>query len=519
MMGLFLTSYVSLIVLLLLLPIPIMKSVATVIEVEGEGVALSLKRSSFPADFVFGTASSAYQYEGATNEGGKGPNIWDTFIQKYPNKIVDQSNGSIGADSYHRYKEDVQIMKELGFNAYRISISWSRLLPGGNLASGVNKEGIRYYNNLINELLSNGVEPFVTLAHYDYPPQSLEDAYGGFLSPQIVKDFADYADVCFREFGDRVKYWITINGPSVYSQLAYAQGEYAPGRCSNWLPFNCTGGDSATEPYIVTHHQILAHAAAVKLYRQKYQESQMGQIGIIHGINWIIPLSQSAEDVDAASRVLAFTLGWFMEPLVSGSYPDVMVKYVGERLPRFSQEESNMVKNSFDFFGFNYYSTAYAAHVECQSENKTYLTDQCAEVKYERNGIPIGPKAASDWIYVYPQGIEELLLYMKNKYNNPVIYITENGFDDFDNGKKSMLDKERIDYHIQHLSHLQRALLNGVNVKGYFAWSLLDNFEWNLGYTVRFGIIYVDYDDGFKKYAKGSAKWFKRFLHQEIEFQ
>ncbi|KAI4323363.1 hypothetical protein L6164_022976 [Bauhinia variegata] len=505
-MILYLTSYVSIIVLLL--PVPIPRNY--------DPTSASLKRRSFPPDFVFGTASSSYQYEGAANEGGRGPCIWDTFTHKYPNKIADHSNGSIAADFYHRYKEDVQMMKELGFNAYKISISWSRILPGGNLTSGVNKEGIQYYNNLINELLSNGVQPFVTLAHYDYPPQSLEDAYGGFLSPQIVKDFAEYADVCFREFGDRVKHWITINGPYIYSYLGYANGQYALGRCSNWLPFNCTGGDSATEPYIVTHHQILSHAAAVKLYRQKYQSSQKGQIGIVQTSLWVVPFSQSTEDADAASRVLAFSLGWFMEPLVSGSYPDEMVKYVGERLPRFSEEEANMVKYSFDFIGLNYYSTAYAVDVECQSENKTYLTDSCAKIQFERNGISIGRFRLD----IPPsQGIEELLLYMKNKYNNPVIYITENGYDDFDHGKKSMLDKERIDCHIKHLSHLHSALLNGVNVKGYFAWSLLDNFEWILGYTVRLGIVYIDREDDLKRSLKESAKWFKRFLRQEIESQ
>lgn len=434
-------------------------------------------------------------------------------------KIKDQSNGQIAVDSYHRFKEDVQIMNDIGFDAYRFSISWSRLLPGGNLSSGINTRAIIYYDNLINELISKGLKPFVTLLHYDHP-QSIEDAYGGFLSPKVVKDFTDYAEVCFKAFGDRVKYWITINGPSIFSQQGYTNGIYAPGRCSNWLQLNCTGGDSATEPYLVSHHQLLAHAAAVKVYRQKYQKTQNGQIGLVQAVDWTIPLSQSSADIDATFRARAFKLDWTMEPLNSGSYPLEMVHYLGERLPKFSKEQSDMVKNSFDFIGINYYSTTYAADAECPRKNKSYLTDLCAELTYERDGIPIGPRAASEWIYIYPQGIEEVLLYFKRKFNNPVIYITENGYDNFNDEKVSQLkDQERIDCHIQHISYVRSAILNGVNVRGYFAWSLLDNFEWSDGYTVRFGIIYVNYTDGLKRCPKDSAKWFKSFLHQEFESQ
>ncbi|XP_020204422.1 beta-glucosidase 12 [Cajanus cajan] len=494
-------------------------SVASIEESFAEDYDTStLKRSSFPKDFVFGSSSSAYQYEGAANEGGRAPSIWDTFTQKYPNKIRDQSNGEIAVDSYHRFKEDVGIMNDIGFDAYRFSISWSRLLPGGNLSGGINNDAIIYYNNLINELISKGLKPFITLLHYDHP-QSLEDAYGGFLSPKVVKDFVDYAEVCFKAFGDRVKYWITINGPSIFSENGYTNGKYAPGRCSNWLHFNCSGGDSAIEPYLVTHHQLLAHAAAVKVYREKYQITQKGQIGLVQAIDWVIPLTQSPLDIDATFRARAFKLDWTMEPLRSGSYPIEMVHYVGEKLPKFSKEQSDLVKNSFDFIGINYYSTAYAADVECTRENKSYFTDFCAEITFERNGIPIGPRAASEWIYLYPKGIKEVLLYFKHKFNNPIIYITENGYDDFNDGEVSLKDQERIDCHIQHLSYVHSAILDGVDVRGYFAWSLLDNFEWSDGYTVRFGIVYVNYTNGLNKYPKDSAKWFKSFLSQEFESQ
>ncbi|KAL5832122.1 hypothetical protein ACOSQ3_017550 [Xanthoceras sorbifolium] len=352
----------------------------------------SLNRSSFPPGFIFGTASSAYQYEGAANEGGRKPSLWDAFTHRYPDKIKDRSNGDVAIDSYNRYKEDVGIMKEMNLDAYRFSISWSRILPNGKLNGGVNKEGIRYYNNLINELLANGIQPFVTLFHWD-TPQALEDKYGGFLSPRIV----------------------------------------------------------------------------------------------------------------------------FMDPLTNGDYPHIMKSLVGNRLPKFSKEESNMIKGSYDFLGLNYYTANYAAYApQLRSGNRSYLTDSLVNLLTERNGIPIGPKAASDWLFVYPRGIRDLLLYTKRKYNNPLIYITENGVDEANNAtislEEALVDNMRIDYYYKHLSFLKRTIKDGVNLRGYFAWSLLDNFEWNAGYTVRFGINYVDYKNGLKRYPKHSARWFKNFL-------
>ncbi|RXH99529.1 hypothetical protein DVH24_021331 [Malus domestica] len=392
----------------------------------------SLNRSSFPSGFVFGSASASYQYEGAWDEGGKGPSIWDNFTHQYPEKIIDGSNGDVADDQYHRYKEDVKIMKDMGLDAYRFSISWSRLLPNGKLSGGVNKEGVQYYNNLINELLNKGVTPYATIFHWDLP-QALEEEYGGFLNRQIVNHFRDYAELCFKLFGDRVKHWITLNEPYTFITFGYASGELAPGRCSAWQNSNCTGGDSATEPYIVAHHFLLAHAHAVKVYKTKYQASQEGVIGITLATNW------------------------FMEPLTSGQYPHT-----------------------------------------------------------ELNGVPIGPLAASSWLAVYPKGIREILLYAKHKYNNPLIYITENGLDEFDDPTlslpQSLNDTHRIDYHYHHLDYLRKAINDGVNVKGYFAWSLLDNFEWASGYTLRFGFVYIDYNDGLKRHPKLSASWFKCFL-------
>ncbi|CAK9328034.1 unnamed protein product [Citrullus colocynthis] len=229
-----------------------------------------IRRSNFSKDFVFGSSSAAYQYEGAAFKYGRGPSIWDTYTHKHPERITDGKNGDVAVDQYHRYKEDVVIMNRIGFDAYRFSISWSRVLPKGKLSGGVNKEGIDYYNRLINELLSKGIQSYVTIFHWDVP-QALEDEYQGFLGHQIINDYLDFADLCFKEFGDRVKHWITFNEQYVFTINGYATGAFAPGRCSSWQPFNCLGGDSGTEPYRVGHHLILAHATAVKLYKSKYQ--------------------------------------------------------------------------------------------------------------------------------------------------------------------------------------------------------------------------------------------------------
>ncbi|XP_066369553.1 beta-glucosidase 24-like isoform X1 [Miscanthus floridulus] len=478
----------------------------------------NVSRSQFPKGFLFGTASSAYQYEGAVREGGRGPSIWDTYTHTHPEKIADGSNGDIAIDSYHRYQEDVKIMKDIGFNAYRFSISWTRILPNGKLSGGVNMEGIKYYNNLINKLISEGIQPFVTLFHWD-SPQALEQQYGGFLSQLIVEDFCDYANICFREFGDRVKHWITFNEPWSFSINGYASGILAPGRCSAWENSGCSMGDSGREPYIVAHNQLLAHAAAVQVYRGKYKEKQKGSIGITLVSNWMIPYTNSKQDKDAAKRALEFMYGWFMDPLTKGDYPLNMRTLVGNRLPRFTKEQSKAVYGSFDFIGLNYYTARYVQNTKHSNNgNKSYSTDSRTNQSVERNGTAIGPKAGSPWLYIYPKGIEELLLYTKKTYNNPTIYITENGIDEINNVnitlQEALVDNTRIEFYRQHLFHIQRALKEGTNVRGYFAWSLFDNFEWMDGYTVRFGINYIDYRDGLKRYPKRSSKWFQNFLHK-----
>ncbi|XP_065874768.1 beta-glucosidase 12-like [Euphorbia lathyris] len=472
---------------------------------------ISINRASFPASFDFGIGSSAYQYEGATTKDGRGPCIWDTFIKKSSGSVADHSNASITTDQYHRYKEDVRILKDIGFDIYRFSISWSRVLPKGGRRGGVNKKGINHYNKLINHLLSKGIKPIVTLFHWDLP-QVIEDQYQGFLNPKIIDDFRDYAELCFNTFGDRVKLWVTINEPMMYAQQGYASATFAPGRCSNRS--RCSAGDSSVEPYIVAHHLLLAHAAAVKLYKEKYQISQKGQIGISLNTNWMVPYSNSQKDQLATDRGFAFTYGWFMEPLYSGSYPLEMIVNVGKRLSNFTKEETNTIKGSYDFIGINYYTARYIADTPCRTQNLNYITDSCIDIKSERNGIPIGPHIEGTWMYIYPEGLQYYLLYIRNKYNDPVIYITENGVAEHKDNTSSILedDKVRIEYFHSHLSRTLEAIRLGVNVKGYIAWSFLDNFEWTAGYTAKSGIVNVDFKNGFKRYPKQSSFWFKKFL-------
>ncbi|ESW22409.1 hypothetical protein PHAVU_005G151600, partial [Phaseolus vulgaris] len=420
----------------------------------------SLNRSSFPTSFVFGTASASYQYEGAANEGGRKPSVWDEYTHKHPERINNRSNGDVAVDQYNRYKDDIQIMKDMNLDAYRFSISWSRILPNGKRSGGINQEGINYYNNLIDNLLANGLQPYVTLFHWDLP-QVLEEEYKGFLSPRVAGDFRDYAEVCFEKFGDRVKHWITLNEPWSYSNNGYAVGSFVPGRCSKWVDSTCLGGDSGTEPYIVTHNLLLSHAAAVDVYKKKFKNTQKGIIGITLISHWFEPFSNSQADKDASKRALDFMFGWYMEPLRSGKYPQSMISLVGKRLPKFSNEESKLLAGSFDFLGLNYYTTYYAANAS-QNYKPSYTTDANVKQLTARNGVSIGPRYGADWLYIYPKGIRELLLYTKITYNSPFIYITENGMGDFNDPTLSvnemLQDTYRIDYFYRHLYYLLSAM-------------------------------------------------------------
>ncbi|CAA3025237.1 beta-glucosidase 44-like [Olea europaea subsp. europaea] len=465
-----------------------------------------LSRNSFPKDFVFGTAASAYQVEGMADKDGRGPSIWDLFI-KAPGREPNNATGEVSVDQYHKYKQDVDLMVKLNLDAYRFSISWSRIFPNGT--GKVNWKGVAYYNRLINYMLKRGITPYPNLNHYDLP-QALQDRYNGWLGREVVKDFADYAEFCFKTFGDRVKNWQTFNEPRVIAALGYDTGFFAPGRCSN-----CTEGDSTTEPYIVGHNLILCHAAAAQRYR-KYQEKQRGRIGILLDFVWYEPLTRSKADNFAAQRARDFHIGWFMHPLVYGEYPKTMQNIVGKRLPKFTKEEVKMVKGSFDFVGINQY-TAYYMYEPHRNKTKPlgYQQDWDVGFAYYRHGVPIGPRAVSDWLYIVPWGLHKAINYVKERYGNPTMILAENGMDDPGNStlSKALHDTTRINYYKSYLAQLKKTIDEGANVIGYFQWTLLDNFEWRLGYTSRFGIVYVDFKT-LKRYPKMSAYWFQRLLHR-----
>ncbi|KAF5752685.1 hypothetical protein HS088_TW01G00601 [Tripterygium wilfordii] len=471
-------------------------------------------RSSFPAGFSFGTGISASSSEGAAYEDGRGPSICDTYVRKYPGKVMDRSTGDVGAGFYHHYKEDVKLLKKIGVDSFKFSISWSRVLPKGKISGGVNPLGVKFYNDLIDELLANGIKPFVILLYFD-TPQALEDEYDGLLSPNIVKDFENYADFCFKTFGDRVKKWITVHDPTGFSYHGYADGSFAPGRCSSYIA-NCSTGNSATEPYIAGHHLLLSHAAAVKLYKQKYQATQKGQIGITILSHWFVPKNNTLSDIEAASRGLDYFFGWFGHPVVYGDYPKSIRSIAGDRLPKFTEAESKLVKGSFDFLGLNYFTTNYLQYVPLNPVNTSFTSDRQLAFSFDKNGVPIGTPTSMIWLYNYPKGFRNLLLYIKKNYKNPPIYISENGMGDSGSWpiQQALNDTLRIKYHHDHLSYLLKAIKDGANVKGYHTWSFLDDFAYEAGYSVRSGLTFVDHKNNLKRYPKDSAYWLSQFLRQ-----
>ncbi|XP_021280661.1 vicianin hydrolase-like [Herrania umbratica] len=472
---------------------------------------MQFNRSSFPASFLFGSGSVAYQvcsitenpspvafvyafqYEGAANEHGRGQSIWETFGKEHHEKIADQSAGDVAVDFYHRYKKDIKLMKKLGFDSFRFSISWTRILPKGKISGGVNQQGVQFYNNLINKLLAN----------------ALEDEHGGFVSPKIVPDFVEYADFCFKTFWDRVKLWVTMNERNGWSINGYNSGSFAPGRCSGYVG-NCSSGDCATEPYVVAHHLLLSHAAAVKLYKQKYQV-------ILIVTNWYKPISNTATNRMATSRALDFFLGWFVRPITFGDYPKSMRSAVGSGLPKFSVPQSKMLKGSLDPLGVNYYITNYVENAPSSDKvNLSYTDNRRIKLTTERKRVSIGLPTALMWLFIYPKGLRELLFYIKENYSNPPIYITENGVADANNAslpiKDALKDNVRIRYLYGHLTYLLKAIKEGADVKAYYVWTFLDDFEWDAGHTVRFGLTYIDFKNNLKRYLKYSAYWLKMFL-------
>nr|XP_022342919.1 uncharacterized protein LOC111136393 isoform X1 [Crassostrea virginica] len=458
--------------------------------VGGRGTAPAMEGEfyydTFPDDFAWSTATSAYQIEGGWNEGGRGPSVWDTWVHEFKH-VEKNATGDVACDSYHRYKEDVRLLKNLGVSHYRFSISWPRIFSNGTKES-LNQEGISYYNKLINELLENNIKPMATLFHWDLP-QALEDQ-GGWLNESTVYHFKDYADVCFREFGDRVKMWISFNEPGLTAWTCYGNGGMAPGRSDN----------PGTYPYIVTRNIILAHAEGYHVLKDKYS-SQNGQYGITYSIGWAEPLDPfNLTHIEASERKLQFDAGWYLNPIyVNGDYPEVMKQKVAEksrkqnltssRLPPFSEEEKQRINQTGDFFGLNHYSSSYFFPRYHDINDISYEADQDVGSRNDPKWLGSG----SSWLFVTPFGLRKVLNWVKKTYNNIPVYITENGVSDR-NG--SLTDYSRVYFYRNYINEMLKAVrLDGCNVKGYAAWSFMDNFEWNTGYAEKFGMHYVNFSD------------------------
>lgn len=447
-------------------------------------VFCGLSNYSFPDDFQFGVATASYQVEGGSNEGGRTESIWDYELHKNPNITDDRSNGDIACDSYHKWKEDIQLVQNLGVDFYRFSISWSRLLPSASKGSELSKDGVMYYNKIIDELIARKIVPYITIFHWD-TPQSLE-FNGGWLNETIIEDYIYYARTLFDLYGDRVKHWITFNEPHQTCEQGYSTGEKAP--------FKKMQG---TADYLCYHHMAISHGRIYRIYETDYKPTQKGQIGITIDSVFGAPKTNSDSDKQAAADYMDFQYGWFAHPILSGNYPAKMIAKIADlskqqgleksRLPEFTQEEIKMINGSFDFLGLNHYTTilsSYGGNYPVPSHRNDMGTVDFRD--------PSWKPSAADWLWEVPWGLRQLLVYVKDHYNNPPVLITENGWA---NRGKYLQDLDRIDYINSYLSEVLKAIHeDGCKVIGYTAWSLLDNFEWTYGYTMKFGLVYVDFD-------------------------
>ncbi|KAK9481138.1 glycoside hydrolase [Lipomyces japonicus] len=462
------------------------------------------------SDFVWGYATAAAQIEGAWDRDGRGPSIWDTLAHA-GGKIKDASTADEATRSYDFYKQDVALLKQLGVTAYRFSLSWSRIIPLGGRQDPVNQLGIQFYNNLIDELLANDIVPFVTLFHWDVP-QALEDRYGGMLDQvQYTPDFVRFATLCFEQFGDRVKNWITYNEPGVFSLAGYAAGVHAPARSSD-RSLN-ESGDSSTEPFIVGHTELVSHAIVVEIYRRQFKPVQGGQIGITLSGNWSEPWDAEDErDQAAAERTRQFDIAWFADPVYrTGDYPQCMRDQLGDRLPRFTTEQSKLVLGSSDFYGMNSYTSFYVKHRDSSPD----INDHKGNVDildHNKQGVRRGSQSDTYWLCTSPWGFRKLLNWIWQRYQVP-IFVTENGTTVPGESKithvtaNSLHDTFRINFFTSYLDALAHAVAeDGVDVRAYFGWTFCDNWEWAAGYTDRFGVVFVDFDTPEKKrYVKKSA--------------
>uniref|UniRef100_A0A667Z0E5 Lactase n=1 Tax=Myripristis murdjan TaxID=586833 RepID=A0A667Z0E5_9TELE len=439
----------------------------------------------FPKGFKWSTASASYQIEGSWRADGKGLSIWDKFAHT-PLRVGNNDNGDIACDSYNKIDKDVEVLKKLKVNSYRFSISWTRVLPDGT-NNHINEAGLNYYHRLLDALEAASIQPQVTLYHWDLP-LALQKV-GGWENETIVQRFRDYADVIFSRLGDRVKFWITLNEPYIVANLGYGYGTFAPGIVG--------------KQYIAAHNLIKAHAEAWHLYNDKYRAKQGGLISITINSDWVEPRNPNKqEDVDAAQRILQFFIGWFAHPIFNGDYNDMMKTIIRERslaaglpksrLPEFTQEEIKRIRGTHDYFGFNHYTTVLVMY--------NPLSRGAGSIQ-DRSWIESG----SFWLKITPFGFRRILNFIKDEYGNPPIYVTENGISE--RGVVDLNDLHRTHYYESYINQALKALLlDGVDLRGYTAWSLMDNFEWAAGFAERFGLFYVNRSDPtLPRISKGSA--------------
>uniref|UniRef100_A0A3B5MDL9 Lactase n=1 Tax=Xiphophorus couchianus TaxID=32473 RepID=A0A3B5MDL9_9TELE len=433
---------------------------------------------NFSQNFLWGVSSSAYQIEGAWREDGKGLSIWDKFTHT-PGKISEHDTGDVACNSYNKMEDDIAALKKVKVSHYRFSISWPRILPDGT-TKYINQAGLNYYKKLLDSLIAANIEPQVTLYHWDLP-QALQDV-GGWENETIIERFKEYADVLFENLGPKVKLWITFNEPFVITVLGHVQGAHAPGL--NDRP--------DTLPYIVGHNIIKSHAEAWHVYNDKYRASQGGLVSITVNSDWAEPRNPyKQEDYEAARNV--FYLGWWAHPIFNGDYSPLVKKSVLDqslaggltksRLPEFTPEEIKRINGTYDYFGLNHYCSVLAFPVD-------FGTTQHFEADSDRTWLETG----SVWLRMTPFGLRRLLKFIKDEYRNPPIIITENGVSE--NGPVDLNDVHRKYYYEKYINQVLKAyLLDDVNIIGYTAWSLLDNLEWGVGYTERFGLFYVNRTD------------------------
>lgn len=444
----------------------------------------------FQKDFVWGCASSAYQIEGAWNEDGRGPSIWDTFCHE-GGHILNNFTGDVACDFYHRYKEDIAIMKDMGVQAYRFSLSWSRILPNG--VGEVNEKGVEFYNNVIDELLRNGIEPYITMYHWDFP-QALQDR-GGWVNEESMKWFAEYARVVSERFSDRVRYFITFNEPQCFTGIAHLHTDHAPGILLE-----------TKDLFQMIHNVLRAHGSAVIALRE--HAKQPIQVGYAPTCGMVYPKTPTPENIEACRRYLftcptdmsnwTWNVPWFSDPVFLGKYPEDGLKKYAEYLPEITEEDMKLISQPLDFMGENIYN---GIMLEADENGDPVYVDRYPGFPETGNGWPVTPECLH-------YGLK--LLY--DRYQTP-IYLTENGMCNKDvvSSDGKVHDPQRIDFLNRYILAMKAAIDEGADVRGYFQWTLTDNFEWNFGFRDRFGLVYVDFCTQ-ERIRKDSSYWYAELI-------